>query len=64
MISLSFMNTFFFISLGITFVLILLLVYHFKYRLSVLEQKYDSLFQIVNNVVKELTSVKKVVNVI
>ena len=60
MISLSFMNMFFFISLGITFVLLLLLVYHFKHRLTILEQKYGTLFEIVNNVVKELSSVKKI----
>ena len=52
------METFFFISLGITFVLILLLVYHFKQRLSAIEQKSDTMFDIINNVVQEITSVK------
>ena len=50
----NFIETFFFISLAITFVLILLLVYHFKQRISVLEQKHDTMFDIVNNVVKQL----------
>lgn len=54
----NFMETFFFISLGITFVLILLLVYHFKQRLSAIEQKSDTMFDIINNVVQEITSVK------
>lgn len=54
----NFMETFFFISLGITFVLILLLVYHFKQRLSAIEQKNDTMFDIINNVVQELTTVK------
>lgn len=52
------METFFFISLGITFILILLLVYHFKQRLSNLEQKSDTMLDIVNNVVKEMSVIK------
>jgi len=51
----NFIETFFFISLGITFVLILLLVYHFKQRMNNLEQKCDTMFEIINNIVKELT---------
>ena len=54
----NFMETFFFISLGITFILILLLVYHFKQRLSAIEEKSDTMFDIINNVVQEITSVK------
>ena len=50
----NFIETFFFISLGITFVLILLLVYHFKQRMTSLEQKCDTMFEIINDVVKEL----------
>ena len=56
----NFIETFFFISLGITFVLILLLVYHFKQRLNVLEQKGDTMFDIINNIVKEINMVKHV----
>lgn len=52
------METFFFISLGITFILILLLVYHFKQRLSTLEQKSDTMFDIINNIVKEMMVIK------
>lgn len=55
----NFIETFFFISLGITFVLILLLVYHFKQRMSSLEEKGDTMFEIINNIVEELTSVKR-----
>ena len=51
-------ETFFFISLGITFVLILLLVYHFKHRLSTIETETKTMFQIVNGIVKELSGVK------
>lgn len=57
----NFIETFFFISLGITFVLILLLVYHFKQRICTLEQKGNTMFEIVNGVVKELTNIKKLI---
>ena len=52
----SIIETFFFISLGITIILVALLVYHFKQRVSALEQKYESLFDIVTGVVKQLLS--------
>lgn len=54
----NFMETFFFISLGITFILILLLVYHFKQRLSTIETKSDTMFEIINNIVKEMGVIK------
>jgi hypothetical protein len=52
------LETFFFISLAITFVLIMMLVYHFKGRICVLEQKCDTMFEIMNNIVKELRTIK------
>jgi hypothetical protein len=55
----NFIETFFFLSLGITFVLILLLVYHFKQRLTTLETKCDTVSEIISNLVKELTSIKQ-----
>jgi hypothetical protein len=54
----NFIETFFFISLGIAFVLILLLIYHFKQRFNVLEQKCDTMFEIINNVAQELSNQK------
>ena len=54
----NFIETSFFISLGITFILILLLVHHFKNRLNNIEQKCDTMFEIINNIVKELSSVR------
>ena len=54
----NFVETFFFISLGITFVLVLLLVYHFKQRMTGLEQKCDTLFEIINDMVKELNMLR------
>ena len=55
----SFIETFFFISLGITFVLILLLVYHFKQRVTSIEQKGNTMFEIINNIVKEIGLIKR-----
>ena len=52
------LETFFFISLAITFVLIMMLVYHFKGRITVLEQKSDTMFGIMNNIVKEMRTIK------
>jgi hypothetical protein len=54
----NYIDTFFFISLGITFILILLLVFHFKQRIATLENKNDTMFEIINNIVQELSSIK------
>jgi hypothetical protein len=55
----DFIENFFFISLGITFGLILLLVYHFKQRISSMERKGDTMYELMTNVVKELQIMKK-----
>lgn len=55
----NYIDTFFFISLGITFILILLLVFHFKQRISDVEDKNETMFLIINDIVKELSSVKQ-----
>jgi hypothetical protein len=54
----NFIETFFFISLAITFILIIMLVYHFKDRLSILEGKTNTIMDILNNTVKELIIIK------
>jgi len=54
----NYIDTFFFISLGITFVLILLLVFHFKQRMTASEQKNDTMFEIINSIVQEITTIK------
>jgi len=54
----SFMETSFFFTLGITFLLILLLVYHFKQRIITVESKQDTLFEIINNLVQEINNIK------
>jgi hypothetical protein len=51
-------ESFFFLTLGITFVLIILLIYHFKQRITTIEQKSDTMFDIVQNLAKELNSMK------
>ena len=48
------LDTFFVLSLGITFVLLLVLVYHFRKRLNENELKYDKLLTIVNDIVQKL----------
>ena len=57
----NYIDTFFFISLGITFVLILLLVFHFKQQIVSLEHKNDTMFEIINNIVKEITYIKNAI---
>ena len=54
----SMMDSVFYLGLIITFVLIILLAYHFKQRVSVLEEKNHTMFEILNNVVKELNLVR------
>jgi hypothetical protein len=51
-------ESFFFLSLGVVFVLLMLLVYHFKQRITTIEQKSDTMFDIVQNLAKELTTLK------
>lgn len=51
-------ETLFYLSLAITFFLMILLVYHFKQRISFLEQKNETMFEIINNIVKELNNIK------
>lgn len=49
----------FFITLGISCILLLMLIYHFKQRLCKLEQNNETMFEILNNIVQELTQMKK-----
>ena len=53
-------ETFFFISLAITFILILLIVNHFKQRINTIENKCDTMFEIINNLIKEFENIKKI----
>ena len=55
-------DSFFFISLGITFVLLFLMAFHFKNRVSVLEKKNDALTEMCNTIVHEIHVVKQMVS--
>ena len=52
------MDSVFYLGLIVTFVLIILLAYHFKQRVSILEEKNHTMFEILNNVVKELNVIR------
>ena len=54
------LESFFILSLGITFVLILFLVYHFKQRILAIESKCDTTFEIMNSIVSELEQIRTV----
>tara|TARA_B100001287_G_scaffold270997_1_gene270628 strand:- start:38128 stop:38751 length:624 start_codon:yes stop_codon:yes gene_type:complete len=57
----SFMETSLYFTLGITFLLILLLVYHFKQRIMTAESKQDTMFEIINNLAQEIHNIKTTV---
>ena len=57
----SLLESFFFLFLGLTFVLILLMVYHFKKRLDVLEKTNESLGDVCKSIVEEMEGLKHVV---
>ena len=54
----GFIENFFFISLALVFVLVLLLVYHFKNRITVAEKKSESMYGLLTAVVKEIKSLR------
>lgn len=56
----SFIESFFFLSLGITFILIFLMVFHFKQRIEKLERKNNDLSDLCNKIVKEVTNLHSV----
>ena len=51
-------ETFFFISLAVTFLLLVALVYHFRQKFIVLDQRVNHIIEIINNVVKEMQNLK------
>ena len=57
----SIIESVFFLSVGVTFLLIIAIVYFFKQRLHVLEQKSETMISIVNQLTRELAYVKPVV---
>jgi len=59
MISFKFIETFFLLSLAITLALIVTFVYHFKKRMENMETKCDTMFDIVQNLAKEVLDFKR-----
>lgn len=57
----NFIETSFFISLAITFILVFLLVYFFKQKLNEIEHKSDAVVTIVGNIVKEVNILRQAV---
>ena len=60
----NFFETILLISLAITFVLILFLVYHFKQRIATTEEKTDTMFDIINNMAQEMTNIRTAMNMV
>jgi len=51
-------ETFFFISLAVVFVLLVALVYHFRQKFITTEQRVNNVIEIINSVVKEMQNLK------
>jgi hypothetical protein len=58
----SIFESFFFLSLGMSFFLILLMVYYFKKRVDMLDSKYETLADISKTIVKELELIREMPN--
>ena len=56
----AFIESFFLLSLGITFILIFLMVFHFKQRIEKLEKKSNNLSDLSNKIVKEIANLHSV----
>uniref|UniRef100_A0A6C0HJI1 Rho termination factor N-terminal domain-containing protein n=1 Tax=viral metagenome TaxID=1070528 RepID=A0A6C0HJI1_9ZZZZ len=54
-------DCFFFISLGITFLLLFLMAFHFKTRISTLEKKNNALAEMCTTIVNKISQVKQMV---
>ena len=54
----GFIEILFMATLGALFVLLALLIYHYKRQLNKLEGKYDTMFEIINSLVKEVYKCK------
>ena len=53
------MDSVFYLGLVVTFLLILFVVYHFKNRVTTMEQRCDTMFEIMNNIVQELNLLRR-----
>ena len=59
MANVSLFEIFFFITLAITFILILLLVYHFKQRISSIEARGDKMIAALQDITDEINNMKR-----
>ena len=57
------MDSVFYLGLVVTFLLILLVVYHFKNRVTTMEQRCDTMFEIMNNIVQEINLLRRQQNI-
>ena len=57
-----FIESFFFLSLGITFILIFLMVFHFKQRVEQLEKKHEDISELCNSLINQVHMLTNFVN--
>lgn len=57
----SMLESFFFVTLGISCILLIMLIYHFKQRINKLENNNRMMFDVINNMVQELSILKNTV---
>ena len=59
----SMLESFFFVTLGISCVLLMMLIYHFKQRINKLENNNRMMFDVINNMVQEMSMLKHSIQV-
>ena len=57
------LESFFFVTLGISCVLLMMLIYHFKQRINKLENNNRMMFDVINNMVQEMSMLKHSIQV-
>lgn len=57
------LESFFFVTLGISCVLLMMLIYHFKQRINKLENNNRLMFDVINNMVQEMSMLKHSIQV-
>ena len=58
----SMLESFFFVTLGISCILLMMLIYHFKQRINKLENNNRMMFDVINNMVQELSILKNTIH--
>jgi len=52
------------LSLAITLILIMFIIYHYKQRIITTEEKTDTMFDIINNMAQEMTNIRNTMNLV